>query len=170
MIITISQNKLTSQQYFWWYIPSFERFSNIFLTFLYTGPISYIDITYIDISYLSSSILTYFYNLLQFQYDFYNELYRSTMMIKFFPLGIELHFNYCPTLLPDYSLSQAFMQLLHKQYKPLVQRHNLKLLEEKSQMKITKNVAVMFLQVNRIKGRVKNVANAIYLFVLTMKK
>ena len=53
---------------------------------------------------------------------------------------------------------------------PLVQRHNLKPLEEKYQMKITRKVTAMFVHVNGIKSRAKNVANAIYSFVMTMQK
>ena len=60
--------------------------------------------------------------------------------------------------------------MIYKQYKPLVLRHNLKPLEEKYQIKITRNVTVMFLHVNGIESRVKNVANAICLFVMTMEK
>ena len=78
-------------------------------------------------------------------------------VISFFQCLEKLLSN--PTLLPDHSLLQAFMQLQNKQYKPLVQRHNLKPLEEKCQMKITRKVAAMFVH---IKG--------IYLFVMTMQK
>ena len=37
-------------------------------------------------------------------------------------------------------------------------------------MKVTRKVAVMFLHVNGIERRVKNVANEIYLFVMTIEK
>ena len=51
-----------------------------------------------------------------------------------------------------------------------MERYNLKPLEEKYQMKITWKVAAMFVHVNRIERGIKNVANAIYLFVMTMQK
>ena len=43
-------------------------------------------------------------------------------------------------------------------------------MEEKHQTKITRKVAAMFVHVNDFESRVKNVANAIYLFVMTMQK
>ena len=42
--------------------------------------------------------------------------------------------------------------------------------EEKYQMKITRKVTAMFVHVNGIESRIKNVANAIYLFVMTTQK
>ena len=60
--------------------------------------------------------------------------------------------------------------MVYKQYKPLVYGHNLKPLEEKYQKKIKRKVATMFVHVNGIEIRVKNVANVIYLFVMSMQK
>ena len=42
--------------------------------------------------------------------------------------------------------------------------------EAKYQMKITRKVTAMFVHVNGIESRIKNVANAIYLFVMTTQK
>ena len=37
-------------------------------------------------------------------------------------------------------------------------------------MKITRRIAAMFVHVNEIENRVKNILNAIYLFILTIQK
>ena len=55
-----------------------------------------------------------YYDLLWFQYVFYNELYRSTMMIKFTLLGIELHFNVIAIYLNFYLQSFYFNAHFYK--------------------------------------------------------
>ena len=90
-------------------------------------------------------------------------------MIKFSPLGIELHFNV--TIAQHYCQITAYRKPSCNYYTSntsLWCRDTTSSFWKK--MKITKNVTVMFVQVNGIKGRIKNVANAIYLFVLTIKK